>query len=56
MPHFFIDSKKINNNLLIVDDAETVHHLTGSLRIQNGEVLKFIDENKIQYLAKITDK
>ncbi len=55
MPHFFIDSKKINNNLLIVDDAETVHHLTGSLRIQNGEVLKFIDENKIQYLAKITD-
>ncbi len=55
MPHFFIDSKKINDKVLLVDDTDTVRHLTNSLRVQRGEVLKFIDENKIQYWAKITD-
>ena len=45
MPHFFISSKNVQNDFVILDDKETLKHLVGSLRVKVGEKLKFIDEN-----------
>src|SRR5574344_1675217 len=49
MPHFFINSQDIKNNIIEISDKETVSHLVNSLRIKTGEKLLFIDENEIQY-------
>ena len=51
MPHFFISSKNVQNDFVILDDKETLKHLVGSLRVKVGEKLKFIDENEIQYFT-----
>ena len=55
MPHFFINSNKINNNVIIIDDEELLKHLVKSLRINNGEHLKLFDENKIIYETVVKD-
>ena len=55
MPHFFINSNKINNNVIIIDDEELLKHLVKSLRINNGEHLKLFDENKIIYEIVVKD-
>ena len=55
MPHFFISSKNINNNIIAVDDKENYNHIVKSLRIRLGEKLLFIDENKIQYETKAAE-
>lgn len=49
MPHFFINSQDIKNNIIEISDKETFSHLVNSLRIKTGEKLLFIDENEIQY-------
>ncbi|MBR1425495.1 16S rRNA (uracil(1498)-N(3))-methyltransferase [bacterium] len=51
MPHFFINSKQIENNK--ISDKENYSHIAKSLRARVGEKILFIDENQIQYEAKI---
>lgn len=53
MPHFLIKSSDIENNIIHVKDGETLRHLVSALRIKTREVVKFIDENKINYKAEI---
>lgn len=53
MPHFFIESKNINNNYITISDAENYRHIAKSLRAKVGEKLLLIDENQIQYETTI---
>lgn len=55
MPHFFIDSKIVENNLIIISDKENYNHIAKSLRSKNGEAILLIDENQIQYEGKISE-
>ena len=55
MPHFFISSKEVNEN--IIEFQEDYKHLVKSLRLKEGEKLKLIDENEMSYetvVKKIT--
>lgn len=57
MPHFFISSKSVNNNVAVVCDKENYTHIVKSLRAKIGENILLIDENQIQYegiIEKIT--
>lgn len=57
MPHFFVDSKNKDNNIIKINDTETYRHIAKSLRARTGEKLLLIDENQIQYettIEKIT--
>lgn len=59
MPHFFINSNNISSNIILIDDKDTLKHLVESLRLKEGEFLKLIDENEIQYetlVGKISKK
>ena len=49
MPHFFINSNSIENNIVKINDNELLTHLIKSLRVKEGERLKLFDENKIRY-------
>lgn len=49
MPHFFINSKTKNNNIITISDNENYRHIARSLRARTGEKLLLIDENQIQY-------
>lgn len=49
MPHFFISSKDVNDNHIVISDKDNYKHIAKSLRIRKGEKLLLIDENKIQY-------
>ena len=53
MPHFFIESKTISNNNIIINDKNNYKHIAKSLRAKIGEKLLLIDENCIQYETKI---
>ena len=53
MPHFFINSKQINNSNINICDKENYFHIARSLRARTGEKLLLIDENKIQYETTI---
>lgn len=55
MPHFFINTKNINNDLVTIDDKENYQHIARSLRAKIGEKLRMIDENRIQYEGKISE-
>ena len=46
MPHFFINSKDVIDNKVIISDKDTFNHLAKSLRIRRNEKLLLIDENK----------
>lgn len=54
MPHFFVDSKNIENDIITVSDKETVNHLVNARRVKVGETIKFIDEKKMQYVGQVT--
>jgi 16S rRNA (uracil1498-N3)-methyltransferase len=54
MPHFPISSKEVNKNIVNITQNELLRHLISSLRIKTGEEIKFIDENEIQYVCKVT--
>lgn len=58
MPHFFIDSKNVNNNVAVISDKENYNHIVKSLRAKTGENILLIDENQIQYegIIKKIDK
>ena len=49
MPHFFIKSDDVKNNMITISDKENFNHIAKSLRIKKGEKLLLIDENQIQY-------
>ena len=55
MPHFFINSKFVNNDEIIVSDKENYNHIVKSLRAKVGESLLLIDENEVEYKTKITE-
>ena len=59
MPQFFINSKEVVNNKVVISDKENYNHLAKSLRIKKGEKLLLIDENQIQYetvVENVTNK
>ena len=59
MPHFFINSKDVNDKKIVISDKENYNHLAKSLRIKKGERLLLIDENQIQYetvVESVTNK
>lgn len=55
MPHFFIKTENIQNNVIEVTDRELLNHLVNARRVRVGEKVLFIDENKIQYVTKIQE-
>ena len=55
MPHFFIKTENVKNNIIEVEDKELLNHLVNARRVKIGEKVLFIDENKIQYVTKICD-
>jgi 16S rRNA (uracil1498-N3)-methyltransferase len=55
MPHFFINSKDVKHNKIIISDKENYTHIAKSLRIKVGEKLLLIDENQIQYETKVEE-
>ncbi len=59
MPHFFINSKSVKENKIIIDEKENYNHIVKSLRVKVGEPLLLIDENEIEYkttVSKIENK
>lgn len=59
MPHFFINSKDVNENKIVIRDKDNFNHIARSLRTKVGEKLLLIDENQIQYetvVEEITNK
>lgn len=59
MPHFFINSKDVNENKIVISDKDNFNHIAKSLRTKVGEKLLLIDENQIQYetvVEEITNK
>lgn len=55
MPHFFIDSKNVNNKTIAISDNENYRHIAKSLRARIGEKLLLIDEKHIQYETLIQE-
>ena len=49
MPHFFIKSDNIKNNVVSIYEKDLLKHLVLSLRLKIGEKIKFIDENETSY-------
>lgn len=55
MPHFLIKKKDIEDNFIYVEDPELLHHVVSVLRVKTGETLKFIDDDKNAYNARILE-
>ena len=55
MPHFFINSNQVKDNMVEISDKENYQHIARSLRSRAGEPLLLIDENQIQYETVITE-
>ena len=55
MPHFFINSETLNDDIITISDKENYNHIAKSLRVRSGENLLLIDENQIQYETIVTD-
>lgn len=53
VPHFFVNSKELNNANITISDKENYNHIAKSLRAKAGEEILLIDENQIQYEGKI---
>ena len=53
MPHFFINSKSVNEDTIKITDEELLTHLVKALRLNEGERLLLFDENKIRYETKV---
>ena len=59
MPHFFITTKDINSDKIVISDKENFHHIAKVLRAKAGETLLLVDENQTQYkviIEKIDSK
>lgn len=55
MPHFFINSSQVKDNIITISDKENYQHIARSLRSRIGESLLMIDEEQIQYETIITE-
>lgn len=55
MPHFFVKSENINNDIITITEQELLNHLVRALRVKIRENLSFFDENKIKYETKILE-
>lgn len=55
MPHFFINSEQVKDNIIEISDKENYTHIARSLRSRVGEQLLLIDEKQIQYETVITE-
>lgn len=53
MPHFFINSKDIDDKIITIYDESNYQHIVKSLRSTVGESLLLIDENEIEYKTEI---
>lgn len=53
VPHFFIDSKTLKDDFIVISNKENYNHIAKSLRAKSGENILLIDENQIQYEGKI---
>lgn len=53
MPHFFISSSDVKQDIAVVSDKENFHHIAKVLRAKIGETLLLIDENQTQYKVEI---
>lgn len=49
MPHFFITTKDIKQDVITISDKENVHHIARVMRVRVGETLLLVDENSTQY-------
>ncbi len=49
MPHFFISSEDVNNDIAVITDKENYHHIARVLRAKTGETITLVDENQTQY-------
>ncbi len=49
MPQFFINSKDVIDEKVVISDKENYNHIAKSLRTKIGENLLLIDEKQIQY-------
>lgn len=55
MPHFFIKSSQVSDNIITIDDKENYTHIAKSLRVRVGESLSFCDETELIYKTKIAE-
>ena len=55
MPHFFISTNDVNNDIITISDAANFHHIARVLRIKIGEMLYLIDENGIKYKTEVIE-
>ena len=55
MPHFFIKKENISQKFINITDEELLNHLVKARRVNIGEKVLFIDENKIQYETNIIE-
>ena len=53
MPHFFISTIDVNQDIITVSDKENFHHIARVLRSKVGETLLLVDENRTQYKVVI---
>ena len=55
MPHFFINSKNKNGNIIRINDSSNYQHIVKSLRTSVGEKLLLIDETEVEYATIVKD-
>ncbi len=55
MPHFFINSTQISENIITINDKENYNHIAKSLRIRIGEKISFCDETELIYCCKVNE-
>lgn len=53
MPHFFISTSDINQDIITISDNENFHHIAKVLRAKIGETLLLVDENRTQYKVEV---
>ena len=49
MPHFFISTTDVKDNIIRISDKENFHHIVRVLRVKIGETLLLVDENQTLY-------
>jgi len=55
MPQFFIESKKITAEALLLEEKSDIKHIIDVLRKKEGDEVLFIDENEILYTTMILE-
>ena len=55
MPHFYIKSSSISENIIKIEDKENYNHIVKSLRSKVGDEILLIDENETEYKTQISN-